>query len=42
MAWAGRYRRGFTNGYQVIGGKPLLGLLMGFGGMLIVRSLIAI
>jgi tyrosine-specific transport protein len=42
MAWAGRYRRKVSAGYRVIGGKPLLSMLMGFGALLIMRSMLVI
>lgn len=40
MAWRGRYHKHFTESFKVIGGKPLLVVLMILSAILIVKSLI--
>jgi len=39
MAWSGRYRKKIAKGYQVVGGKPLLVILLVMSGLVIVQSI---
>lgn len=42
MAWFGRYRKNIAKGYQVMGGKPLLLILLALSALILVQSMLGI